>query len=381
MRSRLAPAAIVAALALAAAGCGSSDTSSTSSVTGDQAAAATGAAPASGSQVVEQAKADLAQVTSNPPKIDVPPLDKPAPTGKTILWAGCPLPVCVATGKGVEAAARSLGWKFRQVNLGFTPQTVQSAWNAIVQDPPDAIAAVGILPNSAIKKQLEALKGVPYVGVTQQDPPDDLMPAATAPPAQMQGDGQAMADWVLVDSDGDPGEILYVWDPAVSALVGAHDQFHAQMQKLCPDCKVTDLKVASADAGSKIPAAITTQLRRSPDIGYVVFNLGDYAAGVPQAIKGASLSSKPKLVTRAATTTNMADIKNGDVAAALTSEVPESGWRAADLAVRLMNGQKLYADAPSGERTFLTQDNLPADITQQYTIPGYEQAFEQAWGK
>jgi ribose transport system substrate-binding protein len=381
MRSPLAPAAVVATLALAVAGCGSSDSSSDTATSAGTAAASTSATTGSGSTVADQARADLAKVTSNPPKIDVPPLDKPAPTGKTILWAGCPLPVCVATGKGVEDAAKALGWKFRQVNLGFTPQTVQSAWNAIIQDPPDAIAAVGILPNSAIKKQLEQLKGVPYIGVTQQDPPDASMQAATAPPAQMQGDGQAMADWVLSDSGGDPGEILYVWDPAVSALVGAHDQFHTQTQKLCPDCKVTDLKVASADAGSKIPATITTQLRRSPDIKYVVFNLGDYAAGVPQAIKGASLASTPKLVTRAATTTNMADIKNGDLAAALTSEVPESGWRAADLAVRLMNGQKLYDDAPSGERTFLTKDNLPADITKQYTIPGYQQAFEQAWGK
>jgi ABC-type sugar transport system substrate-binding protein len=265
------------------------------------------------------------------------------------------------------------------VNLGFTPQTVQSAWNAIVQDPPDAIAAVGILPNSAIRRQLDALEGVAYVGVTQQDPPDDQMQAATAPPAQMEGDGQAMADWVLVDSDGDPGEILYVWDPAVSALVGAHHEFHAQLKKLCPDCKITDLKVASADAGSKIPAAVTTQLRRSPDMEYVVFNLGDLAAGVPQAIKGASLASTPKLVTRAATTTNMSDIKNGDLAAALTSEVPESGWRATDLLVRIMNGQKLYDEAPSGDRTFLTKDNLPADISKQYTIPGYERSFEQAW--
>jgi ribose transport system substrate-binding protein len=379
MRGPLAPAAIVATLALAAVGCGSSDSGSSS--TGNSAAASTGVTSDSGSKVAAQARADLAKVTNNPPKIDVPPLDKPAPTGKTILWAGCPLPVCVATGKGVEAAARALGWKYRQVNLGFTPQTVQSAWNAIIQNPPDAIAAVGILPNSAIKRQLDALKGVAYVGVTQKDPPDDHMKAATAPPAQMEGDGQAMADWVLVDSDGDPGQILYVWDPAVSALVGAHDAFHAQLQKLCPDCKATDLKVASADSGSKIPAAITTQLRRAPDTKYVVFNLGDLAAGVPQAIKGASLPSTPKLVTRAATTTNMADIKNGDLAAALTSEVPESGWRATDLAVRLINGQKLYADAPSGERTFLTKDNLPADITKQYTIPGYEQSFEQAWGK
>jgi ribose transport system substrate-binding protein len=289
--------------------------------------------------------------------------------------------VCVGVGKGVQEAAQALGWKYKQVNLGFTPQTVQSAWNAILQDPPDAIAAGGILPHSAIKKELEQLYGVPDNGVTQQDPPDDLMQAATAPPTQMVGDGQAMADWVLVDSGGDPGEILYVWDPAVSALVGAHDGFHTQTQKLCPDCKIEDLKVASADAGSKIPAAIATQLRRSPDIKYVVFNLGDYAAGVPQAIKAASLPSTPKIVTRAATTTNMSDIKNGDIAAALTSEVPESGWRAADMAARMMNGQELYDTAPDGERTFLTADNLPADITQQYTIPDYQQAFEQAWGK
>ncbi len=382
MKKLLALGVVLAALAGIAAGCGSSGSSGGSTAATDE-QASTEEASSGGSNVVEEAEASIAELTQEPPELKIPPMEKAPPTGVDLSFGGCPLPVCVAVEEGAEAAAKVLGWKVKAVNQGLTPATVQSAWNAIAQDPGEAVIATSILPNEAISKQLETVNkaGVPYVGTAVGAPLDKWMEGEVAAPNQMESDGQLLADWILADSGGEPGEIIYVWDPIINALIPAHEGFHKTMEEMCPECTVTDLKVSTGDIGTKMPEEVVNALR-THDAAYLVFNLGDYTVGVPQAIKAAHLSSTPTLLARAASTTNMEQIKNGEMATALTAETVESGWRAADLMARLLNGEELYEEGmPLGGRTFLTSENLPADISVPFTVPGFEKTFEEAWGK
>ena len=369
-------------LAVMAAGCGSSESSGES---GTQGSASDGNAEAAsgGAKTASQAEANLEELVQYPPKIEVPPLEKAPPTGKTVTWLGCPLPVCVQVGQGVKAAADTLGWKYEEVNQGLTPDKVQAAWNGLARNPGDAILAAGVLPNSAVRPQLEKIKaaGVPYVGVTQIDPPDELMDAAVSAPNQIERDGEALANWVLADSKGEPSEMIVVYDPSLTSVLPSVPAFKKTMKSLCSGCKVADLKISAADAGTKVPARVVNELRTRPKAKYVVFNLGDLAAGVPSAVRRASLPSGPKVITRADTTTTMADIEDGGIAAGLTIETPEGGWRGVDLILRQMNGEELYSKTPIGGMTFLTKDNLPDDISKPYTIPDYEKVFSSAWGK
>jgi len=381
MNKLLAFVAAVAALAVIAAGCGdSSDGGSTSAgATEGQTSSQT---PDAGG-VVKEAEENLAKLVEEPPKIDIPPLEKAPPTGTELSFLGCPVPTCIATEVGAQEAADVLGWSMKGINQGLTPPTVQSAFNALLQDPGEAIAVDGVLPNSVTESQMKQLSadGIPLVGLARSDPPDDLMQATTAAPNQMRGDGEAMANWVIIDSEGDPGDVIYAYDPAIPGLLGAQEAFHETMEELSPETTVTDLKVATVDSGTKMPAAIVNAVRTSPDAEYVAFNIGDYATGVPQAIKAANLSSEPTLLTRAATTTNMEQVQNGEMATALTAETIESGWRAVDLLIRLLNDEKLYSTTPVGGRTFLTTENLPEDISVPFAIPDFQKYFEEAWGK
>lgn len=381
MKRSLAVVAVLAAVTPVAAGCGSSDSSDSSTSAGTGSAASTASQATEASALVKQAEATLAKITQDPPNITIPPLTKPVPKGVQLTFVTCPIPTCVATEVGAKEAAKHFGWTVKTVNQGLTPDTVQAAFNGIAQNPGDVVLADAVLPNSAVSKQLEkiAAQKVPYIGLAQADPVGKLMAAATAAPNQMRADGEAMANWVIRENKGEPTDVIYVYDPALIGLLGSHDQFHATMQELCPDCKVTDLKVATADSGTKIPPQVVNQVRTNPDAKYVVFNLGDYATGVPQALKAANLPATPTMITRAATTTNMNDIKDGGMAAGLTSETIESGWRAVDLAARLLAGEELYSTTPDGGRTFLTADNLPADIEQPFSVPDFRSVFEQAW--
>ncbi len=386
MRKPSALCASLVTLAVIAAGCGSSDSPGSSGSSGSGGGASDGTAgqvPGGAGKTADAAKANLEKLVQYPPTIEVPPLEKAPPTGKTVTWLGCPLPVCVQVGQGVKAAADTLGWKYKEVNQGLTPDKVQAAWNGVARSPGDAILAAGVLPNSAVRPQLEKIKaaGVPYVGVTQIGAPGELMDAAVSAPNQIGRDGEALANWVLADAKGEPGESIVVYDPSLTSVLPSVPAYKKTMKALCPGCKVTDLKISAADAGTKVPARVVNELRTRPKAKYVVFNLGDLAAGVPSAVRRASLPSGPKVVTRAATTTTMADIKDGGIAAGLTIETPEGGWRGVDLILRQMNGEELYSKTPIGGMTFLTKDNLPGDISKPYTIPDYEKVFTSAWGK
>jgi ABC-type sugar transport system substrate-binding protein len=382
MKKFLALGAVSLLLVAIVAGCGSSS-SSTSSTTTAADKASTAESGSGGSSVVKEANENIAALTQEPPEIQVPPMKKAPPTGIDLTFAGCPLPVCVAVEEGVEQAAQAIGWNLKTVNQGLAPDTVESAWNGIAQNPGNAVIATSMMPDESLSKQLEKVTaaGVPYVATAAGEPTGKWMKGELAAPNQVEGDGELMADWVLADSGGEPGEVIDVWDPSLHALLPVHEGFHKAMEELCPECKVTDLKVSTADTGTKIPEEVVNELR-THQAAYVVFNLGDYATGVPQAMKAANLSSTPKLVARAASTTNMEQIKNGEMATALTTETVESGWRAVDLIARLLNKEELYEEGmPINARTFLTAENLPENISVPFTVPGFEKVFEKAWGK
>ncbi len=71
-----------------------------------------------------------------------------------------------------------------------------------------------------------------------------------------------------------------------------------ELTKLCPDCKLSVKEINPADAGTKLPSQIVTELQREPDVNYIVPAWSDGAIGVPQALKSAGLTDKVKMVTQ-----------------------------------------------------------------------------------
>ena len=139
------------------------------------------------------------------------------------------------------------------------------------------------------------------------------------------------------------------------------------------------LKISSAGIGTTVPAQIVSALEQNPSIKYVVFGLGDYAAGVPAAIAQAGLAQKVKLIVRAVAPVNYADIRSGAISAGITDEVVDSGWRDVDALIRLETKQPLASAQPVGVTHLITKADVPSANT-YYTAPNYEQVYEKAWG-
>ena len=377
-------AALCAAITLAA--CGSGNSTSKTAV----ASAGTGATPESStaskssstSSAVQQATSQIAQLAPADPTIQLAPLGKPAPTGKTLDYVTCPVPICVETAQGAQAATKALGWKFNLINGGLTPATFTSAWDQIAQSPPSAVAGVGVLPTSAIATQLKTLiaQKIPYVSVTSPSPVGDGLDAIISGPPEVARSGTLLANWVVSDAKGANVDTVYVYDPSSVSIVAAYPAYTRRLHQLCPGCGEDVLKVSLADIGTKIPGEVVSYVQSHPSLKYVVMGLGDLAAGVPEALKAAGLSSQVKIVTRVITPTNFGDISSGGLSAGFTEEGYEAGWRAVDAIVRVLDGVPLQSDQPIGVLHEITASDLPSNIKVPYTVPRYQQAFEKAWG-
>ena len=372
-------AASVLVAALAACSSSASTGSSGASSGSSKKAALSGSTASAG---VAQATKQLAPYEDPNPTITLPPLSAKPPAGKTIDFVGCPLASCLEIQQAAQAAAKAVGWTVKVYNGGVTAASFVSAMNDVVQSPGSAVLGIGILPNSAISTQLAALKakGVPWIAVASPSPVGDDMIANFSSSPEIALSGQVMADWIIADSKG-AANVAYFWDPTLTQHLSAKDAFTAEMAKLCPGCKVSvQTTNFSTGIGTSDPGQIVSYLQAHPSTDYIVVGIGDATAGVPEAIAGAGLAGKVKIVTRLADTINFKNISAGTEAMGVTEETYEIGWRMIDVAARyFLHDSITCCTTPIGTVHVITKADLPSDLSVPYSVPGYQQFFLQAW--
>lgn len=328
---------------------------------------------------MQEAKKDLDALVGGSGTITLPSIGKAIPTGKTIDFITCPVAICTEVGDGVKEAAKALGWKVSVVANDQTPAGYLEAWKQIAQNPADGVVNSGpAVPYSAITSQMNQAN-VPVVSSTSPSPVGGHLIAVIASSAGIKIEGGEEANWVIQDA-GKPVKSVFVYDPSIPSLVDAWPGYQETMTKNCPACSVGLLKVSAAQIGPALAQQVVSYLQSNPDVKYVGFGLGDLATGVPAALRAAGLQNQVKITTRAATPANLADVKNGGLTAAFTSEVYEAGWRTVDKLARSLAGAPIGEPYPLGINRLITKDNLPSDITVPFTLPNYQAAFKKAWG-
>ena len=180
--------AITMGLALAA--CGNTDSSSG------------GGGDAAG---VTAAQDYLSPNLENPTSINVDePLSKKPEAGKVIVGLNSGIPSANVLAAAWKQAATDLGWTYKEVNSGASPEDQQKAMESAIQLNPDGIATTGI-PISTIKPQLDEAekKGIWVNTSASTDKPSGAMfDTSIAGPAQLNEWGKMVAAQVVVQSKG-----------------------------------------------------------------------------------------------------------------------------------------------------------------------------------
>jgi ABC-type sugar transport system substrate-binding protein len=363
----------VALVSMTLVGCGDGTGGSDSSGSNESATTKAG---------VKEAKTRVLASRKAPTPLQIPQLPTPPKPGADVAVITCKLPDCSLAEPGFTEAAKALGWKLTIQRADLTPEAVVAAWTQAIADKPAAILALSVIPDEVVKAQMEEAEkqGIPVVmGATPLKLGQQGVDATIGSGPVWEGGARAQADWTIADSAG-KAKIVYVYDPSYPLGVSAYKAARAEVEQLCSDCSIEGLKIQLTQAGNGIPGKVVSYLQRNPDVGYVLAPMPAVVLGVGAAIKSTGLPTK--VVAANAGPANLAAVKNGTEAAAVTMETVSGSWRMVDIAARLLEAGKVPEALlnPDGALQIFDTSNIDtADLKNIWTVPDVSGTFAQAW--
>ena len=353
---RVIPVAILLVGGLLLTACSSSSSSSGTTPSGS---ATTGGGDAAG---VAAATQYLQTYNANPTSIVLStPVKKAPPKGKFIIKLTTPEPVSTVISNNAGDAATALGWTFKSLMIGSTPDGAAKAFDAALQLKPDGIIISGY-PKSTYSAQLATAKaaGIPVVSESTTDAggTGDGIIANPDGPGQVRAWGKLVAAAIVVDSGG-TGEVLSVNVPSYPILNEYVAGLKAALTEWAPNVKVKDLNVQATDIGTKVGPAIVSAIQADPNITYTTFSFGDLSIGVPAAVSAAGLNVK--ILGETPSPANIQGVKDGTQTMWPGFSAPILGWRDIDAIVRFYTG-----DDPAAAGLI----PLPTQVLNKTTVGG-----------
>lgn len=374
------------------------------------AGAATTVAGAADTTVAGAAETTLAAATGNTGGADrvaafrtaltALPFSEPisaVPKAKKVYYVQCSVSACTEIKVGIEAAAKALGWTFESSVHKDTPDTVAAAFDAAIAAKPDVVLTSGN-PREWFAPQLKTLADA-KIPVVAWSLPEGYEPGNGISANLLTNDdyyfyGVLMADWVATTTK--TKHVMFVGLPTFPVLSTVQTGFKEEIARVCPDCKVETFEVAVTDLGTNLPGQMVSKLQADKQLDTVAYAFGGMLFGVPDALKAADLLAQSTAISQAGGPMNFAFINNGEHQAAevgLASEL--LGWRALDVAARLLSGGTAGKSTPptaasvDGHPDILV-NGLPLQILQKGDIKdatalwpgveGFQAQFKKLWG-
>lgn len=373
---------LVAAVALSVAACGNGGNDSATTTAAPKPASTT-AAPTTtqgSSADVAAAEALVAPYTGHPSAFPIDTPLKVKPTGKRIAFVDCGSPACTLYAQIAAPAFERLGMKVTTLQAGSSADSVQKAFDAVVQDGYDGVF-LALLPAAQWKRGLEQLEkaGIPVVasGVLGLDA--ERVAVQPGGEKSTTRNGELLAGEVVV-RDGAKADVVVYFTPELDFTTLAKDVFVKKMGELCPGCAVRAVPLPIASLGTTAANAIVADLQANPTRKTAVFTLGEETVGLPPALGTAGL--KVETILSLLGTEQLESLQKGDFDVGLEGDFSILIWTAVDSLARLTTGQEpapgaVADDIPS---QFLTPADVAGDVSQGYSAyPDFADRFGALW--
>jgi ABC-type sugar transport system substrate-binding protein len=367
-------AAAIAAAVVTIAGCGSSagQKMATTTTTGSMARSGdtSGALTRAGQQAMHAATAP-AKIEQTTPLTSRPP-------AKTLVYLHCDNAACADIDQGEQAAAQALGWHYRVIDYSDAdPSSLITAFHTALQYHPFAVSLSGVAEPtwSSVLSQYEAA-GVRIIPTTTTASITSTVPVVIG---SFYRSGEDIGDYFIQDSGGH-GDALLVNLPAYPVLTQYVSGVKHVIAQNCSTCQTTSFNGTFAELGNQsfVPA-IVTQLRKNPQIKYVIVSADLLIPTLPSALKAAGLEGI-KVLGGQPLSSDVADIKTGAETGATQLNNVLIGWTVLDSAARLSLHMKVPADDGGIPDQLITKGNITSTDEAAYGIPrGYEAQFKRLW--
>jgi ribose transport system substrate-binding protein len=330
------------------------------------------------------AKADRIVAEKSAPQHNHPPMSGPKLVhGKTVVIIPCAMAAegCARPARGVEEAAKLVGWNPVLIDGAGDPSKMANAVQRAISIKADAIVLTAIDSSSILGPLQEAKKaGIKVVGLGLVDKTrilDDLIPAEDS----FIDDGYTMGATAYKLA----GHNLKMIEMRGDEFGGVANRAHGT-EKFVKDCQaaggacqiLASENFLVTDLTTRVPEQATAQVRRHPD-----FNVlwAGYDAGLNfmiQGLKSANLTDSGFAVGFDSNVANLDIIRDGGFQRASVGLPMEwIGFGAIDDLIRIFNGQKPVDQGVHSE--LLLKSNLPASGPYVGTYD-FRTAYKKIWG-
>jgi ribose transport system substrate-binding protein len=382
---------MVALIALIAAGCGGSSSSSSSSgestgaeeaAGGEEANGSEGSGSSEGSSSQEALAAEVTELEKRPTSIGITePIKGEIPSGKTIAFLECFSPDCTLIGESVKTAAEKVGWKTEVINSGSTPEEVKNAWIEALRRKPDAIVQTGGPEKAFYAEELKEANEaeIPVIGIAEAGPSSQLLASIGNGAESISRISENNAKFI--GSKITSGNVVFVNLTGIAGLEAQKMAMEKTLPKTCPECSLEVLEVPPTSLGKDLPQRVASYLQAHPDTSYVYLGVIDMAIGLESALKGTGVEPVPT-VTGTNDEAGLEALAKGEAGLEVTGVYAdvESGWRAIDALIRNYTGQPIAEDEDSTmPQWLLTSENVPSE-NPVAMVPDFVEQFTSLWG-
>lgn len=294
---------------------------------------------------------------------------------------------CLTPIQGAEDAAKELGWEFEiydgegdpTVQAKRIQQAIQKGANAIILSAVDG---------NAVKSELEEAEkaGIIIISTSNGTAPGEQGYKVDTSP-NVTAIGNAVADWMIVDSGGKAVVAPFV-DKEFQTNLDFTEGIEEELKK-CSGCTVEPtVSFVATDVGTKLGANTSAYLQQHPNVEYFYSTYDPAMAEQVAAVQQAGLQVKS--CSQLGDAQNLSFIKNEQVQACDGAWDNEyEGYATIDQIIRLATGQPLWVSKNVPPRfkygenipwVLLEKDNLP-ESEETYRAPfDYISEYQKLWG-
>lgn len=313
------------------------------------------------------------------------PLEEPVSPDTTAVFLNNGTPIAGLFQQGLEAAAKTAGIQFVNVDTGSDAQSINSAMNSVVEMEPDIVFDQSI-DATFFQDQLQALKdqGAVIVYGGQLNAEEFGLVDSLGGAGSVTVNSDVLAAGAVMLTCGTATDFVFYSIPELPSATLQAERIEKTLTELCAECtlRVVDISIADPSPADKI----VSDLQAHPETQFFIsmgdqFQIGlqDKAAlaGIENAY-GLGQSSLPP---------NFQQIADGQQVAGYAVDFGLFMWLQVDEGLRRLQGMDVpYLEDPltTGQTLsqFVTIRNAEPFLGTGYVAyPGMEEEFATLWGK
>lgn len=333
-----------------------------------------------------KAKAAVQQAENTDTTWHGPTSGPAAVSGKTIVYVAQTMtnPGVAGVAKGVEEAAKAIGWQVRVIDGEGTPAGIQAALSQAITLKPAGIVIGGFDPQLTAQQMARAEAAhIPVIGwhAVGSPGPSENPRLFTNITTKVEDVARISADWIIARSDGDAGVVLFT-DDSIPFAKNKADLIQRELAA-CSGVRLLSYEnIPIPDASSRTPQAVSSLLSRFQDKWTYSVAINDlYFADAAPALRAAGKpGSGPPFNIGAGDGDPSAfqRINSKQFQAATVPEpLSQQGWQIIDEFNRAFAGRP--ASGYVAPVHIATAENSHGATS--WDPSGYREAYRKIWGK